>query len=282
MCAKPAAHSSRTRMIGPMPTPHFDTASAPLAGATLVITRPVGMSAAFAARARALGGDTVIVPGLSLRAAPDAISARAALLAARDAHTWIFTSPAAVRFAFRLAPDLTIAAPAHVVCVGPGTARALARCGVHALVPRTSSDSEGLLALPELAAMRGHRVALICAPNGRDMLAGQLRQRGARVDAIHVYRRAAPRLTRRHFEALANASAPLITLLSSGAALAHLADSLPAPLWLRLRQQTLVASSARLAALAHERGFEDVVEAASAMPNDLLEAAARVLSRHRL
>lgn len=282
MCAKPAAHSSCARMIGPMPTPHFDTASAPLAGATLVITRPVGMSAAFAARARALGSATVIVPGLSLRAAPDAAGARAALIAARDAHTWIFTSPAAVRFAFRLAPDLTIAPPAHAVCVGPGTARALGRYGVHALVPHSSSDSEGLLALPELAAVHGQRIALVCAPNGRDLLALQLRQRGARVDAIHVYQRAAPHLTRRHFDALANASAPLITLLSSGAALAHLAELLPAPLWQRLRQQTLVASSGRLAALARERGFEDVAEAASAMPNDLLEAAARVLSRHRL
>ncbi len=235
--------------------PHFDTASTPLAGATLVITRPVGMSATFAARARALGGATIVVPGLSLRAAADATTARAALHAASAARIWIFTSPAAVRFAFPLAPDLAIAARARVLCVGPGTARALARRGVRALTPRTSSDSEGLLALPELAEVRGQRVALVCAPNGRDMISQQLRQRGAQVDAIHVYQRAAPRLTRHHFNALANASAPL---------------------------QTLVVSSARLAALARESGFVNIVEAASAIPDDLLEAAAKALARHRL
>ena len=282
MCAKPAAHSSRTGMIEPMHIPHFDTGSAPLAGATLIITRTVGMSAAFAARARALGGNPVVVPGLTLRAATDATAARAALHAAHDAQVWIFTSPAAVRFAFQLAPDLTIDASSLAVCVGPGTARALGRYGVQALVPQTSSDSEGLLALPDLAEMRGRRVALLCAPNGRDLITAQLRQRGAQVDAIHVYQRAVPRLTRRHFEAIENSPGPLILLLSSAAALNYLSALIPAPVWQRLQRQTLVASSARLAALADAGGFENIVEADSAMPDDLLKAAARALARHRL
>lgn len=261
---------------------HSDTASASLAGATLVITRPAGTSAAFAAQARRLGADTVIVPGLSLRAAPDAANTRAALSAARGAWMWIFTSPAAVRFAFHSVPDLDIAAPAKAICVGPGTARALAHRGVHAVIPHASMDSAGLLALPELVDVRGRRVVLVCAPNGRDMISVELQRRGAAVDVIHVYQRVAPRLTRHHFKALENACEPLIALLSSGTALAHLVALLPPPLLQRLCGQTLIVSSARLAALARQSGFENIVEAASAMSDDLLDAAAKALARHRL
>ena len=286
VCAKHAAYSSGTGMIAVMSTPHFDSTSAPrtnvLAGATLVITRPAGTSAAFVARARARGGDALVVPGLSLRAAADAPAVRAALHAARTAQAWIFTSPAAVRFAYSLAPDLTIAPPPRAICVGSGTARALALHGVRAIAPCASSDSEGLLALPELADVRGRRIALVCAPGGRDLIAAELQRRGALVEAIHVYQRRAPRLTRRHFEALARAPDPLITLVSSGAALTHLVALLPAPLLTRLRQQTMVVSSARLGALARGYDFEHIFEAPSALPDDLLEAAGKALARHRL
>ena len=286
MCAKHAAYSSGTGMIAAMSPPHFNSTSAPrtnaLAGATLVITRPAGTSAAFAARARARGGDALVVPGLSLRAAADAPAARAALHAARNTQAWIFTSPAAVRFAFSLAPDLTIAPPQRTLCVGSGTARVLALHDVRAIAPCASSDSEGLLALPELADVRGRRIALVCAPGGRDLIAAELQRRGALVETIHVYQRMPPRLTGRHFEALARAPDPLITLVSSGAALTHLVALLPAPLLTRLRQQTLVVSSARLATLARGHGFERISAATSALPDDLLEAAGNALARHRL
>jgi uroporphyrinogen-III synthase len=166
--------------------------------------------------------------------------------------------------------------------VGAGTARALARHGIAARVPRERCDSEGLLALADLAEVRGRRIALIGAPGGRNLLATTLRGRGADVHAIHVYERAPPRLDRRHFDALARASDPLVLLVSSGEALANLVALLPAPLLARLRHQPLVVSSARLAGLAQTQGFEDIREAASALPDDLLDAAARALARHRL
>jgi len=253
-----------------------------LAGATVVVTRPVGACAALAARARRLGAAALALPGLSLRGSADPAAARALGAAARAADLWVFTSPAAVRFAFRLAPRLRIPRRAPAFGVGAGTRRALERRGVRAFAPGGRSDSEALLALPELAAPRGRRVALVGAPGGRDLIAATLRRRGATVETIHVYARCAPRLTRRHFDALAAASDPLLTLLSSAAALDHLVAALPPPLLARLRAQTLVASSARLAALARERGFANVAVADSALPGDLLQAACAALARHRL
>jgi len=252
-----------------------------LAGATLLITRPAGTGAAFARRVRAQAGTAVSLPGLALRAPTDPQHVLVALRGARVADAWLFTSPAAVRFAYAVAPALRIAQRARVFAIGAGTRAALARHGVAAIAPERS-DSEGLLALPGLGRVRGQRIVLVGAPGGRDLIAPALRARGAVVEAIHVYRREPPRLTRRHFDALAAADDPLITLLSSGEALANLVAALPPPLLARLRAQTIVVSSARLAGAARAAGFGSIVTATSAAPRDLLAAAAHALARHRL
>jgi uroporphyrinogen-III synthase len=258
------------------------TRTASLAGAGIVLTRPAGTAGLLASRVRSRGGDVVLLPGLALREVIDAGAARSALQAASGVNVWIYASPAAVRHAFRLHPGLSESVAALAFGVGTGSVRALARHGVHAGAPEGRSDSEGLLAMPAFADVRGKRIALIGAPGGRDLIAPTLRQRGAEVTAIHVYVRAPPRLTRRHFEALARAPDPLLTLLSSGEALVNLVALVPAPLLARLRHQILVVSSARLAALADEHGFEDIRMASSASPDDLLDAAAKALTHHRL
>lgn len=254
-----------------------------LAGATIVTTRAAPAAAALRRGVRGLGGCPLSLPGLSLRAWPDPVRVSRQLRAAlKTADAAIFSSPAAVRFAFRLTPPIRLATRTAVFALGAGTQRALARRGVRALAPRGRSDSEALLALAELAEMRGRNVALIGAPGGRDLIASVLRSRAARVEEVHVYERMPPRLTRRHFDALAQAADPLIMLLSSGAALANLVALLPPLLLARVRRQTLVVSGMRLAAVARENGFEQVVLATSALPRDLLDAACKALARHRL
>jgi uroporphyrinogen-III synthase len=251
---------------------------AALEGATVVVTRPAGTSEALVRRLDTLGARALAIPGLSLRPADH--DARAVRKAAFE--TWIFTSPAAVRFGAHLLPARRARAHLCAYAVGEGTARALARHGLAATIPHDRADSEGLLAVPELKRVRGHRIALVGAPGGRDLIAPTLRRRGAKVETIHVYRRVAPRLTRRHFDALAAARDPLIALVSSGEALANLVALLPPQLLARLRAQILVVSSARLAALARQEGFAEIALARSAAPKDLLDAAAAALARHRL
>lgn len=253
-----------------------------LAGATVVVTRPVGATAALANRVRRLGGRAVVLPGLALRAPPDVDAVRRTLQSISADTDWIFSSPAAVRFAFRILPTLQLAATARVFSVGAGTSRALLRRGFSAQYPSQRQDSEGLLALDALSAPRDRRIVLIGAPGGRDVIAPALRERGALVETVSVYERSAPRLTRRHFEALARASSPLITLVSSGDALTHLVALLPSDLLERLRRETLVVSSARLVEMARARGFAAVGCARSALADDLLEAAQHALARHRL
>ncbi|HXP00422.1 MAG TPA: uroporphyrinogen-III synthase [Luteibacter sp.] len=248
--------------------------SLPLRNVTVVITRPAGTAGPLARRVRKLGGIPVSIPGLSLRATEDASAVDAALRRALDGDVLVFTSPAAVRFA---ADVLPLATRATVIAVGRGTARALKTAKVpDAHFPESSQNSEGVLGLPELAVVAGKRVALVGAPGGRGLIREQLALRGAVIDDIHVYHRVAPRIDRRHIDPLLKLSRRSAVLLSSAEALDHLRRALIAPAWRKLVQAVAVVSSDRLRDIAMEAGFERVAVARSALPTDLLEAAAGV------
>ena len=243
-----------------------------LHGRVLVITRPVGTAGALARRVRALGGTPVLLPGLALRGPDDVALTRGALREGLTDELVIFTSPAAVRYAAAITPLHTRAV---VLAVGEGTARALRRQGVRETRTPIQSHSEGLLDLPMLQELRDRHVALVGAPGGRGVLRAQLAARGARLREVQVYRRLPPRLDRRHFEALQGLPGSARVLLSSNDALQNLCRLLPLAALARLRAAIAVVSSKRLAAAARGAGFERIEQAASALADDLLAAAAR-------
>jgi uroporphyrinogen-III synthase len=240
-----------------------------LRGRVVVITRPAGTAVAMARRVCACGGVPLLLPGLSLRAADDP-ALPAQMRTALKSELLVFVSPAAVRFAARLMPLCT---KALVLSVGQGTTKALRRLGLSTQAP-SRQDSEGLLDLPAMQDLHGKRVALIGAPGGRGLLREQLIARGAQLHELHVYQRVPPRLDRRHVEAVQALPRSARVLVSSAEALHNLAQLLPAKAWARLRTAVAVASSGRLAQVAHEAGFVRIVQAQSALAADLLEAAA--------
>lgn len=255
----------------------------PLAGASVVLTRPSATAADLRRRIRALGGIPLSLPGSVLRAAADNVAIERALHDARNADLAIFVSPAAVRFAFAAQPRLRFARATRVAAVGAATARALVRRGIQAVLhPLERQDSEGLLALPELRRLRGKRIALIGAPDGREVLLHALRTRRARVTRIDVYQRVAAPFSARQLAALECAADPLLTLVSSAQTLARLRAALPLPLFARLAAGHLVVSSERLAQIARTSLFASITLADGPAPQSLLNAACAVLARHRL
>jgi uroporphyrinogen-III synthase len=233
-----------------------------LRGWTVVAISSAAQNARLRRAALGAGAAFVGLPLLRLRATgpAEAHGSDADLRRALACPQCIFTSPAAVHFAVgRMAlPDHGGAAFA----VGAGTAAALRRAGVRQVRHPAEMNSEGLLALPELDPPAAE-VGLVGAPGGRGMLGPALEARGARVRLAQVYTREPGRLDRRHLAALAAAREPLALLLTSAEALAQLLAAVPDPLLVRLRSATVVAGSARLAALASRYGFETVVQAAS-------------------
>ena len=242
----------------------------PLSGRCVVITRPSVAATPLARQVRAQGGVPLRLPGLALRGIGNEATALALRQALR-APLRIFTSPAAVSYAARLAP---LAGPGATLALGQATAAALRRRGVDGARMPTRQDSEGLLALAVLQRVDGIEVALIGAAGGRGLIAAQLRQRGAALREVHVYQRVAPRLDHRHRDALARLSADACVLWSSAEAMERLQRTLAPPLWARLCQVQAIVSSDRLQLAAQAAGFTRVRRAHSALARDLLVAAA--------
>lgn len=257
--------------------------SLPLAGVSVVVTRPAAASASMKRRIALLGGTAVGLPGTSVRAVSAQNVARAALRAARDADFAIFVSPNAVRYAYALIPPLRFERATRICAVGEGTARALQRRGIRdVLWPRARQDSEGLLALPELYSPRGRKVAFIGAPQGRDLMPRELQARGARISHAEVYRRSGPRFDVRHFDALTTAAPPLFVQLTSVESIVNLRAALADDLFAKLVEGEAIVSSARIAAAARAAGWRRVHRAASAANEDLLAATVSALAQHRL
>jgi len=248
----------------------------------VVITRPVGAHRALARAVRAQGGDALSLPGARIVAEPANADLLRALSDARHADIVVFQSPGAVRCLFSLQPRWRAARGTTVVAVGPGTARALARCGVRAVTPDRRHDSEGVLALAAFRQVRGLAIALVGAPGGRGLLAPALAGHGARVVACHVYRRVAPRYTRRHRDALLWARGALAWLVSSAEAVAAVRGWADPQCWSRLAGAVAVAPSERIAALLRAEGVRRVLVSGSAMPAAMLRTLAAAASNAKL
>ena len=165
--------------------------SGPLRGAGVVITRPARQAAALAQQIAAVGGKPLIFPTIAILP-PDDVQALDDMhrrLAQFDYA--IFVSANAAEFGVGNPAAWPAALPAFAP--GPGTAAALAAAGIGDVrQPRTTMDSEGLLALTDFAAPAGKHVAIFRGGTGRDLLGDTLAARGAQVTYVDCYRRARP------------------------------------------------------------------------------------------
>jgi uroporphyrinogen-III synthase len=202
----------------------------------------------------------------------DGAQVRADLHAALAASRVLFTSPAAVRAA-RALQALKPRRGQSWCAVGAGTAAALRRAGVADVQVPDRMDSEGLLALPVLQKLQDQDIGLVTAPGGRNAIEPALRTRGARVLRAEVYAREAIDLSPRALAQLRQTSAPLTLAVSSGEALQRVLAAAPADIAAILQRARVVAASERIAALARELGFADIVVAGGPRPRGLLAAA---------
>lgn len=234
----------------------------------MVSLRPVGGHAALRRAAATHGARVLALSPWRIEPRSDA----AALATALRADRVLFTSPAAVQAAAAARPLRPRRGQAWLA-VGDGTAAALRRAGVDGVVAPTRMDSEGVLALPELQAVRGLGIGLVTAPGGRGVIAAELARRGARVRRADVYARVPVPPAPRALARLRASRAPLWLALSSGEALQQVLAGLPDALATKLRGARVLAASARLAGLARALGFRDVRVATDARPRSLLAAA---------
>jgi uroporphyrinogen-III synthase len=261
----------------------------------LVLTRAGVDSGKFDARERAL-----LAAGVELRrfalihivAPADASPARRCLQRLADYALALPVSPNAVRGAFALL-DAPWPASCAIGVVGPGSAAAvraaLAAQGMAAealptllQAPAQQAESEGLWPLLQAwrpQGWRGARVLLLRGGAGREWLSERLREAGAEVDAVDVYRRIGPAADAATVQRLRELLAgDAVWLFSAAEALRHLLELLRAAgldAASTLRARAALATHARIAEAARAAGFGRVCVCGGDAAN--LEAALRQL-----
>lgn len=238
------------------------SASGPLAGRTVVVTRPRAQAAPLAKMIAAAGGNALLFPLLEIAPAADHGELEAAAGRLDDYDLAIFVSPNAVAHALpTLLAERAWPARLATAAVGPGTAKALADEGIPGcLVPAERFDSEGLLALPDFAGERigGRRVAIFRGDGGRELLADTLRERGAQVDCITCYRRSGPAAGFGQLLEAWRAGRLDAIVVSSSEGLRYLVAGLDEAGRERLRQTPLFVPHERIAGIARELGLARV------------------------
>lgn len=168
--------------------------SEPLAGKTILITRPVEQARTLARLIRDAGGEPIIFPAIEIRPPSYPSRLRETLSRPDQFDLAIFISPTAVESAWNYI-DSSWFGPSSmkVAAIGQGTARALREHGIEDIIaPSEKSDSEALLALPELQEVQRKNIVIFRGEGGRELLAQTLAERGAKVEHAECYLRARP------------------------------------------------------------------------------------------
>jgi uroporphyrinogen-III synthase len=186
----------------------MSTTAKPLAGIRVLVTRPAAQAQRLAELIEQAGGEAIRFPALEIVPPRDMTALNRVLADIAHFDLAIFISPNAVVHGLAprkahggMPPRMAIAA------IGRGTAKALAEAGVgNVILPATGSDSEALLALPQLNDVAGKRIVIFRGEGGRELLGDTLRARGAEVVYAECYRRVRP----------ATDAAPLAARLAAG------------------------------------------------------------------
>ncbi len=181
----------------------------PLAGKRIVVTRARAQASGLARTLRNLGAEVVELPAIRIEPAIDSDEVKRAVDQIGDYALIVLTSPNGVHLLFEAmhAAGLdarAVATPEKqqvgevgsgaaaktgttVAAIGPGTARALAKCGISAdIVPERFVAESLVEALAEVD-IAGKRVLVARAAEARDVIPEHLKGRSAEVDVVALY-----------------------------------------------------------------------------------------------
>jgi uroporphyrinogen-III synthase len=234
--------------------------SLPLACLNIVVTRPREQAAALTKEINRLGGICTQLPLLEIFPLADDTKLRALIARLHEYQLAIFVSPNAVRYgmeAIKLAGGLPPLLP--VATVGLSSAKALHDFGVvNVIAPQHQFDSESLLALPELQAVKQKRIVIFRGESGRELLGDTLKSRGAIVEYVACYHRGKPQ----HDISDLLAAMPDALSISSSEALRNLYDMLNPACLEYIMALPLFVSHARIFAEAQKLGWHNIIETA--------------------
>jgi uroporphyrinogen III methyltransferase / synthase len=228
----------------------------PLTGLSVAVTRARAQASGLAGRLRALGAEVVEAPAIAIEPLP------VTMPDAREYDLLCVTSPNGATRLLEEVRDARALAGPTIAAIGPGTARALREGGIEPDVVPERAIAESLVeALRDVPVTR----ALIArAQEARDVLEDALRERGATVDVLALYRTVAAPLDDAARAAVDGADYVTFTSASS---VRHVLDA-----GATLQGPRLVSIGPVTSAMLREHGLDPRVEAAEHTPDGLVAA----------
>lgn len=164
----------------------------PLAGLNILNTRPQLQATALTATIQQLGGNSINLPTITIEPITHHLTPLIPRLHQFDSV--IFMSSNAVHHSIPALLNYWNNIPHHLLigAVGPATATVLAEYGINTTLVPQFPNSEGLLASNALQQVAGRSILIMRGQKGRTLLDDVLKQRGAIVQEIIVYRRHLP------------------------------------------------------------------------------------------
>lgn len=125
------------------------------------------------------------------------------------------------------------------------------------------ADSENLLKMRELAQVKGKKILILRGDSGRELIAQELTKRGALVEYACAYQRRLHPLTADNFQHWQQQKITHL-VVTSGEQLMHLVHSTPQGTMTWLQNLYLFIPSQRIAKIASELGFLNIIDTGSA------------------
>lgn len=196
-----------------------------LAGRHIAITRPLDQATRLTGMIEAAGGHAIGFPLIAIAPLQDYSGFEQTLDDAAMQDWLIFISSNAVQHAM---PRLQARFPQwpakpRFAAIGPATAAELMQYGITGVLqPEHRFDSESLLGLPEMQAVKGRRIMIVRGVGGRELMADTLRDRGAQVRFAECYRRINPQTDAGKLQALWHNGQLDTIVVTSSEAMRHL------------------------------------------------------------
>ncbi|QFY44691.1 uroporphyrinogen-III synthase [Candidatus Methylospira mobilis] len=248
---------------------------------TVLVTRPPGQADELCYMLEAAGVRAVHLPLMEI----DACGLDAGVLerSAQDkSYDWlIFISANAVQYGAGMVA-LLAGHGSNPACaaIGKATAHKLDSMGIAVdLLPEEPAGSEMLLACAQFENAAGLKCLIIRGEGGRELLADELRNRGATVDYLEVYRRVPIVINPQRFIELSRQDKVDIVTVTSGENLGHLTRQLPADMREAWLKKPIIVMGERMKQQALALGYDTVVSTGA--NNQAIVDAVTALGRNR-
>ena len=196
-----------------------------LDGINILVTRPEQQAEAICKSIESLGGTAIHFPTIEIKQSGYQQTTQANIDNLTQYDIGIFISRNAVEWTLRLLGNKQSELDnLNLFAIGTATANALGKALSGKSIINGGVNSESLLEDNALStdSVRGKKVIIFRGENGREYLAVTLRERGAQVDYIEVYRRECPEYGNEVIDELWISNTPDIVIITSNKGLENL------------------------------------------------------------